>query len=169
MASPLAYPLINGKRQDGNSIVLNLAGQQFKGFDSIDYSYTKERPMMYGAHPDPLAKGVGKNTYKASCELYLAEWNYWLNNVLIPAALAQGWAVTGSGVAQLPLVIVVNYLSPGMDLVTDTLVGCTLDGLEGNNKVGTEFIKRKVELAPLKIYYGGIELESVALGPDPGM
>ena len=105
----------------------------------------------------------------ASCDIYLAEFNHWTNNVLVPAAIAQGYNITASGIGQVPFLIIVNYLSPGMDLITDTLIGCTLDGVDATNKVGNEGLRRKLELDPLKIFFNGLDLESVQLLPDPGM
>jgi hypothetical protein len=171
ISSPIVYPLINGKRQDGNAIEANFAGQIYKGIKAVNYTYKKTREEIEGTHPDALGKTTGVNKYTCHADMYLAEFAHWLNNILTPLALSSDIFLTGdgSGISQVPFTLIVNYKSSGMDWITDKIVGCTLDGIDFNNAAGSAALVRGVDLAPLKIYPNGIDLEAIQLLPSPGM
>ncbi len=144
MTTPIPYPIINGFRASGNSIELVIAGiKGLRGFKVLDYNRTRSRGMVEGNHPDPLGKTRGKNAYKASCELYLAEWNLLL-------------ATLGPGYGDLPFTVISQFSENGFDTITDTLLGCTLDSSTGGgDSTSTDGLLRKFDLNPLKILYNG--------------
>jgi hypothetical protein len=144
MPPPIQYPLINGNRHDFSSIELKLQGNVFIGFKAIDYSRTRERGMVPGNHPDPLGKTRGKNTYKATVELYIAEWN---------AFQAQ----LGDGYGDVFFQVLVTYSENGFDTIQDVINGCTMDSTEASGSSGTDPLTRKFELNPLKILFNGID------------
>ncbi len=146
-----------------------MAGQVFNGFQNIDYERKRTRMLLRGPHPDPIAKTVGTNEYSASVDLYLAEWNYFQQNVLIPLANAKGFSITSSGYGDVMFTIYVTYTALGMDPVQDILVGCTIDTTSSKNKIGPDGLVRGIELSPLKIYYGDEDDAMVLLQPPPGM
>lgn len=160
MALPLIYPQINGVKYDFSSIELNLNGQSFVGFKSINYSRTRTRTKVYGSNSDPLAKTKGTNDYSGDCEVYLAEWNYFQQNILIPYALQQ----TGTGgYGDVFFTVTVSYRTNTSDLISDTLAGCTLDSTEASQSQGTDALIRKMMLNPLKIYFGGVEFDDLSV------
>lgn len=150
----LAFPLVNGIRHSFSSIELKIAGLIFSGFKGINYSRTRTRGLIRGNSPDPLAKTRGSNEYKADCEVYLAEFNL-IQQAL--QALATSKFGTPGGYGDVFFPVYVSYSENGLDVITDTLLGCTMDSTESSNGEGTDGTVRKFELAPLKILYNGID------------
>jgi hypothetical protein len=153
---PLQYPSTTGARPSFGHIELRIAGFPFVGFKKIDYSRTRSREMIYGAHPDPLGKSLGQNEYKASCELYLPEFNLFLAQ-LDAASITFGYGDTFFD-------ITVTYNAPGFGVVTDTLLACSLDSSDAPNGQGTAALTRTFELNPLKIRFGGKDDVTTPLG-----
>jgi hypothetical protein len=171
----IPYPLINGVRQSFVSIEarfvtstgLNLASPQavsgagaamdlnFRGFLAIDYSRTRSRTIVYGNHPDPLGKTRGKNEYKASFELLLAEYN----------ALLQSLQGITKGYGDVFFAFIITHAEPGFDAIVDTIAGCTLDTTENASADNTDGTRRKVELNPLKIFFAAVDDLAVPLQP----
>jgi hypothetical protein len=153
---PLQYPSTTGARPSFGHIELRIAGYPFVGFKKIDYSRTRSREMVYGAHPDPLGKSLGQNEYKASCELYLPEFQLFLatlNNAGVTFAYGDTF-----------FDITVTYNAPGFSVVTDTLRACSLDSTDAPNGQGTAALTRTFELNPLKILFGGTDDVTTPLG-----
>lgn len=144
MSTPVPYPLINGVRHSFSSIILKLQGQVFIGFKSIEYSRTRSRGIAQGNHPDPLGKTRGKNEYKATVELYLAEWNAFQ-------------AKLGAGYGDKFFHVTVSYAESGFDNITDSILGCTMDTTDGGGSEGTDPSTRKFEINPLKIKFNGLD------------
>lgn len=153
---PLQYPSTTGARPSFGHIELRIAGFPFVGFKKIDYSRTRSREMVYGAHPDPLGKSLGQNEYKASCELYLPEFQLFLAT-LDAAGITFAYGDTFFDVT-------VTYNAPGFSVVTDTLKGCTLDSSDAPNGQGTAALTRTFELNPLKILFAGKDDVTAPLG-----
>lgn len=152
---PITYPLVNGVRHDWASIELHVAGQIIIGRKSITYSRKRTRAMVEGASPDPLGKTLGRNVYAADIELYLAEYNA-LQDLLSQAAAAIG-GVNGSGYGDIAFPIQVMYQSRGFDMITDTLIGCTMDSTDVSHSVSTDGLSRKFDLNPIKILFNGLD------------
>lgn len=147
----IPYPLINGFRHSGNSIEVDLGGSRFRGFKTIDYDRTRSRSTVWGNHPDPIGKTRGKNEYKASCELYLAEWHAWITSL-------------GTGYGDKAFTVTVTYVEGGFDTITDILSGCTIDSVAGSHSSdSTDPLIRKFDLNPLKIIFGSAGLDDVAI------
>jgi hypothetical protein len=144
MPPPIQYPLINGVRHDFSSVEAKLAGLVFIGVKSIDYSRTRERGMVQGNHPDPMGKTRGKNTYKATVEVYIAEWNAFQKQL-------------GPGYGDVFFPFLVTYVENGFDTICDEIQGCTMDSTEASMSTGTDPLTRKFELNPLKILFDGID------------
>jgi hypothetical protein len=147
MADVLEYPLVNGVRHGFASIELVLklptGGKQiFRGFKSINYTRTRDRGLIRGNHPDPIAKTRGENSYTGDTELYLEEFNVWRKAL-------------GPGYGDLFFDVNVTYGENGFTTVTDELLGCTMDSTEASNSQGTDGLTRKVNLAPLKVKFDG--------------
>lgn len=141
----LAYPLINGVRHDFSSIEFKLAGRIYVGFKSLDHSRKRTRGLIEGNHPDPIAKTRGSNAYAASCEMFLAEWNLFRNDlVLLATARGIGWG-------DVLFLATVIYSSPGFDTQTLRLIGCSVDSIEASQSKSPDGLTRKIDLAPLKI------------------
>jgi hypothetical protein len=145
MADQLTVPLVNGVRHSFASIELKLAGQIFVAFKSINYSRTRARGEVRGAHPDPIAKTRGENSYSADCELYLAEFMQFLR------AVAGNDDISGYG--DIAFDVTVTYSEDGFDVIVDEIIGCHVDTTEASNGQGTDPTVRKVDLGPLKIRY----------------
>ena len=153
---------MNGVRHTWASVEARFSGRIFY-FPEINYSRTRERPYVYVNHPDPIAKVRGKNNYAADATMLLAEWN------ALQAILAQQGAQQGVGYGDVFFDILVSYNENGFDVITDTLKGCTMDSTEAAGAEGTDPLKRKFALNPIKILLNGIDdLGPLALVAPPG-
>lgn len=153
MATPIPYPLINGTRHSFSSIELKLNGNIFIGFKSINYSRSRSRTAVYGNSPDPIGKTRGTNEYTADVELYLAEWNQFMESI-------------GEGYGDVFFQVLVTYSENGFDTIQDTINGCTIDGLEVSQSQGSDPLVRKFEMSPLKSLFNGKDDLAVPLvGP----
>lgn len=142
--TPISYPLINGFRHQFSSVELKFqveGGQKVQVFmKSLNYSRKRNRGLVRGNHPDPLAKTRGENEYSGDCELFLAEW------LLLKRTL-------GVGYGDVFFTVMVTYGENGFDTFTDQIQGCTMDGLEASMSQGSDPLVRKFDLAPLKIIF----------------
>lgn len=163
MSTPIQYPLVNGVRHSWASIELKIANQIFYA-TAVNYSRKRNRTMVRQNHPDPVGKTRGANEYSSDLELLLAEFNQ-LQAALIVAATAAG---SNGGYGDVFFSVVVSYTESGLDTVTDTILGCTLDSTEAGNTEGTDPSKRKIELAPLKILFAGQDDLATPLKAPPG-
>jgi hypothetical protein len=164
MTTPLQYPLVNGVRHSWASIEAKVAGQTFY-ITSVNYARKRNRTMVRVNHPDPIAKTRGSNDYTADIEMLLAEFNAF-QTILIAQANAAG---LNGGYGDVAFQVVVSYTENGLDTVTDTIIGCTMDSTDASNAEGTDASKRKMDLAPLKILYGGSQDDLAApLQAPPG-
>lgn len=155
----ISYPFTAGHRHSPASAELR-AGAPISGiilgWTSIEYAAKLTPEMVYGNHPDPIGRTLGRAEYSASIEVYLAEFVQ-----QFVAALGVGWAVK-------PFDITVTYSENGFDTVTDTLFGCRLLGAEAAIGNDAAALKRKVELMPIKILLGGKDMLEVPLVGAPG-
>lgn len=163
MPTPISYPLVNGVRHSWASVEVKVAGQIFF-VTSVNYSRKRNRTMVRENHPDPVAKTKGSNEYSADIEMLLAEFNA-LQAALIQQANQQS---LNGGYGDVFFQVVVSYTENGLDTVTDSILGCTMDSTEASNSEGTDPTKRKIDLAPLKILYNGQDDLSVPLQAPPG-
>ena len=142
----IPYPMTNGARQSYVSLEAKLNGQIFMGITKIDYKRNRERTVITGTNADPLGKTRGENKYEASCELYLAEWNQFMVSTM-----------GGAGYGDVFFTVDVTYSEKNLDMIHDTLLGCTIDSTEASNAKGTEGTLRTVNLSPLKILFNGVD------------
>jgi hypothetical protein len=153
LANPLVYPLVNGVKHSLNSVELKINGRIYIGFKSINYSRKRNRTMVRGKSPDPIAKAIGENEYSGDCELYLAEFNLMQDDL-------------GPGYGDIPFTVYATWTQNGFDTITDVLLGCNLDSTESNNS-GADPTVRKFDLSPLKILFNGIDDLAVPLVAPP--
>lgn len=151
--TPIAYPLLNGVRHAFASVEFKFNGIIFIGVASVNYSRTRTRGWVRGNHPDPLGKTIGENEYSADCELYVAEFNQFQASL--------GNAGKGYGDAFFTATCV--YTANGFDMITDTILGCTLDVTEVSLAKGTDGLSRKIQLNPMKILFNNLDDLAVPL------
>ena len=152
--TPLQFPLINGSMFSYSSIELNMNGTIFRGFKSIDYSRKRDRPAQYGNSPDPLGKPVGKNSYEATGEIYVAEFRNFVQSL-------------GAGYGDVYFQVTVTYQQNGFDTVQDVIDGCTLDEMSASFTEGTDALSQKFALNPLKILFNMVDDLAVPLISPP--
>jgi hypothetical protein len=158
-----AFPLINGVRHSWASVEANVAGQIYY-LTSINYSRKRTRNMVMVNHPDPVGKTMGNNEYSADGEFLLVESNN-LQSALVAQSLQNGG---NGGYGNVYFTIVVSFTENGLDTVTDTIIGCTLDSTESSNSQGNDPTKRKHEFNPVKILFNGVDDLDVPLTAPPG-
>ena len=158
MADALQYPLVRGRRHGFASITLVFAldgGKKVQMFcKSINYGRTRSRGLLRGNHPDPIAKTIGENEYKASVEIAVAEYR------LLVAELGEGYG-------DIVFDTLVTYGENGFETVTDEIIGCNLDDDDASNPQGPDPLMRKLDLGPLKIRMGGIDDLEVPMVSPP--
>jgi|SRR5215469_11127615 len=156
-AAQLPYPLINGFAFSYASVEgkFNLPSGLFviKGFKAINYKAPLEETKIWGSHPEPYARTIGKQDYEADCEMYLAEAN------ALQTTIGPGWS-------QVMFDMIVTYSTPGYLMIVDTLVGCRLMTPETGITMGsTEGVTRKFTLNPMSMRLSG---QSMLLNPLAG-
>lgn len=163
MPTPIAFPLINGVRHDPSSVELKFGPpvNAIMFFASCEYGRTRSRSLVEANHPDPLGKTRGRNAYKCSIELYLAEANL-LQQLLTTAAGGNGWGDQAFS-------IFLNYTENGFDPRAVEIRGCTYDADEGSVPKGTEALTMKLEFNPIKILVNGNDDVAVPLIAPAGL
>jgi hypothetical protein len=155
-AGALPYPLVNGYAFSYASVELKFRLQTglitVKGVKSCNYKSPRERAKLWGTHPAPYAKTMGKQDHEADVELYLAEAVNLVNSI-------------GPGWGDIQFDMHVTYNTPGYPLITDVIKQCNLDSPEQSFTSGDPAaLTRKFTLAPLSILYNGNSLFSSPLG-----
>lgn len=158
MSTPIPYPYINGVRHSFASVEFKFNGLIFTGIANMNYSRTRSRGLVRGNHPDPMGKTIGENEYSAEVELYVAEWN------LFQASLGN----KGKGYGDAFFTATCVYSANGFDMITDTILGCTMDTTEASLAKGVDGLSRKIQLNPLKILFNGLDDLAVPLAAPAG-
>lgn len=164
---PIAYPDSAGARHSFVSLKAIVAGLPILGLKKCTYSRQRQREILHGTHVDPIGKTQGENTYKASLDLYLAEFQQ------LKAALIQQGEALGVGYGDVFFIIQAQYRAPGFTLIQDEIQGCTLDDTNADQSQGPAGLIRGLELNPLKILFDGDDdvspsLIRSAVDPGPG-
>jgi len=136
------YPLINGFRYDFSSIVFHLDGDVVLGVKEISYKNSRERGEVRGTSPQRLAKTRGQYKCEASCTLFRSEFDELIAKI-------------GDGYQDYVFPVTVSYANDGQPLVTDTIVGCTLDEDDHSNSAGTDPTEVKLTFNPMYIVVNG--------------
>jgi len=140
---PIEYPLINGVRYDFSSIVFHILGDQVLGVKEIAYKNSRERGEVRGTSPQRLAKTRGQYKCEGSCTIYRREFDELIQRL-------------GEGYQDVVFTVTVSYALDGQPLVTDTLVGCTLNEDDHSNSSGVDATEVKLTLDPMYILMNGI-------------
>lgn len=166
MSTPIPYPLIGGYRQSfvSTEVVFaqpalgsTSAGQalalSLRGYKSIKYSRKRTRAVVRGNHPDPLGKTRGENEYECEVEYLIAEYN----------AIQNAIQSLQAGYGDVFFSLVITHAEPGLDAVTDSVLGCTIDTTENDSAQGPDPTMRKMSFSPLKVLFNGVDDTQVPL------
>ena len=151
----IGYGNSSGPRPSFGSISLEMFGLRFVAFKKIEYSRTRSREMIMGAHPDPMGKTLGENAYKCTAELYINEFVLFLRQIKL--------ANPTGGYGEIFFPINVQYNIVGVGVVTDTIEGCTIDSTDASNSQGPGGLTRTIEFNPTKIKFDGLDDVDVPL------
>lgn len=144
MPIPIRYPDLTGNRAGFSSLIFKIAGEEFVGFVAVSAERTRERVLVYGANADPIGKTRGKNTYKASIGLYLAEFDFFMIQRF------------GAGWGDVPFGAEVIATENGYDTQHVLLQGCTVDVAKFDWSESADPLKIEgVELNPIKVTWNG--------------
>lgn len=167
MPTPIQYPYVGGYRHSPSSSELKVTLPNNSAFilsawQKIDYKWELSAEPVYGNHPDPVGFTIGQAKYEAELELLLAEYNYFLGQIIS----AMGG---GGGFATLPLLFTVTHTENGFDTIADQIIGCRIAGGDTSIQAGGAQPpqKRTLPLKPLKIKPNGIDMLAVALQGPP--
>lgn len=158
MPTPIRYPDTIGFRASFQSVILKIDGQEFPGFVAVDGERTRERVLVYGANADPIGKTRGKNTYKMSVGVYVAEFN----NYVIQHF--------GAGWGDQPFEAEVQINENGYDTQQYLGLGCTIDVTKWSFAEGADPLKFEgIEFNPIKILFNGVDDNANPLGQAPAI
>ena len=162
-SAPLQYPFINGFWPSWASIEFRFAiaggapSAPNPSLQSIDYKITTERKKTRGTNVKPFGKTRGSADFTCKIKMLLHEWN------LLAQALAQQ-STSGSSFGTVYFNLQVQYAEANMAIITDTILGCTLDSSEQSSSDGVEDIMVESELNPLDILRNGLSVSDQPLG-----
>jgi hypothetical protein len=147
---PIPYPDSVGARHSFVSLKAIVAGVPILGLKKCSYSRTRTREIMHGTHSDPIGKTQGENAYKASLDLYLAEFQQLKSALIVQAALLEN-----TGYGDVFFSIQAQYFAAGFAVIQDEIQGCTLDETGAEQSQGPAALIRGIDLNPLKILFDG--------------
>lgn len=146
MPTPIRYPDTTGFRAGFQSVILKVNRNEFVGFTAVSGERTRERVLVYGANSDPIGKTRGKNTYKMSIGVYIAEFN-----VFMIQTLGAGW-----GDKPFSAEVIVN--ENGYDTQHVLAQGCTVDVAKFDWSEGADPLKVEgIEFNPVKLIWNGLD------------
>lgn len=158
MPTPIQYPDTTGFRASWQSVICKVNRQEFLGYTAVSLERTRERVLVYGTNADPIGKTRGKNTYKASIGVYLAEFNTFMLQ-----QFGQGW---GDKTFTFQITVTEN----GYDTVTAQCYGCTIDVSKYDFSESADPLKVEgIELNPVKIVWDGLNDNARPLGRQPSI
>ncbi len=165
IGAPIQYPLVNGFRPSYASIEVSFAIAGGIGnapnfaIQSIDYGITRERKKTRGTAVKPLGKTRGTVDFKAKFKMLLQEFNLFI------AQLGQADPTGNNAYGDVYFQTTLQYSEQAAGLlVTDTIVGCTIDAVEQSTSEGADDIVVECELNPLDILRNGQSISSQTLG-----
>lgn len=146
MPVPVRYPDTTGFRASFQSVILKVDRQEFPGFAAVSGERTRERVLVYGANADPFGKTRGKNTYKMSVGVYVAEFNFYMVQ-----HFGAGW---GDRIFRTDVLVNEN----GYDTQHYLGLGCTIDVTKFDFTESADPLKFEgIEFNPVKIIFNGLD------------
>lgn len=149
MATPIPYPLVNGKRYSFTSIEFLFGTIPLIGIKSLNYGSSLEPGKVYGTNANKIGRTEGQADHTCDAEVYLLEWNAFLA-VVGPTGILTG----GFGAVVFP--IVVNYAEAGMPVITDIIDGCRITKVDHSNQTGSDASTVKLTIDPMDIKHAGL-------------
>jgi hypothetical protein len=158
MPTPIRYPDTTGFRAGWQSLILKVDGQEFVGFVACEGERARERALVFGTNADPIGKTRGKNTYKASIGVYVAEFKQFMVDHF------------GPGYGDRSFTFQMTIAENGYDVQTVICYGCTLDKTTFSFSEGSDPLKVEgIDLNPVKIVWDGVDDNARPLGAQPSI
>jgi hypothetical protein len=158
LGQPLQYPLINGFRPSWASIEFNIAGILNYSIQSAEYKATRTRKKTRGTAVNPIAKTRGSIDYDCKVKMLLAE------SMQLLAQLGSVDPTGNNAYGDIFFTMTVQYAEPNSNIITDTIMGCTVDTVEQSSSEGVEDIVIEHDFAPLLILRNGQPMSSTSIG-----
>lgn len=130
-------PLINGNYYSFASIECTINGITTADFKSINYNDKLERGVVKGTSAQALGRTMGDYTPTVSVELYRGSFERLKDKL-------------GAGFMQVVFDVTVQYADDGQSVITDTIQGCTIAGVDQSNSQGTDGSSVKLDLSVIK-------------------
>ena len=140
------FPVLNANYFSWSSVEIRLFTPfpfTFAGVKSLNYSDNLSRKLVHGTVAVPIGVTKGKYEAKGEIELWLPQAN------LMITSMGLGWR-------QIPITIVASYISDGpfglpaaglpQPVITDTISGCYLTGLDAAQAESDDPLSRKFGL-----------------------
>lgn len=147
------YPFINGHRFSWSSVRIDIDGIPYTGVKSINYKQTLTPGVVRGTRSQPTGRTLGQYEPEGSIEMYKEDYQQ-----LISALSAGGTR----GYMEVAFQILVQYSSPGLTVVTDTLAGVRLASDEDSPSESPDALTVSSDLSIMYLLRNGLS----ALSPD---
>lgn len=158
MPTPIAYPDTTGFRAGWQSLILKVDNQEFLGYAACEAERARERALVFGTNADPIGKTRGKNTYKASIGVYVAEFKTFMVDHF------------GPGYGDRTFTFQMTITENGYDTQTVICYGCTIDKTTFSFSEGSDPLKVEgIDLNPVKIVWDGVNDNARPLGRQPSI
>jgi len=147
-----AATTINGVTYDWHSIECIAKGVSCPELKDISYKESGKRTKVYGTPRNAVGRTGGKSEPEASMTMYKAQWE---------AFKAQ----LGNGFGLVEFDMLINYSEPGQPIITDELLGCTVEEVDTSPSNGEDPIEVKLSLSVMRMKHNGLEMfaEDVAV------
>lgn len=144
---PSRYVSAEDPMFDFQAIELTAGKSVFAAVKEVKYSGELSRKLVYGTGRKPIGKTGGQAKFTASAVFYRSEFERFVKDEL-----------GGSGFALKSFSVTVQWSVPGADIVTDSLIGCSLTKLETGGSSGDDPTEVSFDLMPMNILFNGNDL-----------
>lgn len=141
----MAATTINGVTYDWHSIEVQAKGVATPEIKEISYKEAGKRTKVFGTPRNAVGRTGGKSEPEGSITMFKAQWEKFKLEL-------------GNGFGLVEFDILVNYSEPGQDIVTDELIGCTIEDVEHSPSQGDDPIETKLTLSVMRMKHNGLEM-----------
>lgn len=148
----MAATTINGVTYDWHSIEVLAKGVSCPELKDISYKESGKRTKVFGTPRNAVGRTGGKSEPEASMTMFKAQWE-------------QFKAQLGNGFGLVEFNVLVNYSEENQPIVTDALIGCTVEEVDTSPSNGDDPVEVKLSLSVMRMKHNGLEMfvEDVAV------
>lgn len=141
----MAATKINGVTYDWHSLEVVANGAATPEIKEISYKEAGKRTKVFGTPRNAVGRTGGKAEPEASITMYKAQWEVFKKDL-------------GNGFGLKEFDILVNYSEASQPIVTDELIGCTIEEVETSPSQGDDPVEVKLALSVMRMKHNGLEM-----------